>query len=120
MFKYDSKTKKYKVLSFCDRLTDLSLSSPRVILSHPLRKRLEQTSEFDESCGRFIYKGKYKIVDRVKEMSVYRVSDFCLDNMLAVGSNLKPSPTLVADKFSSIGNAMTQATKIVDSVSNND
>lgn len=119
MFKYNSKIKKYEVLSFRDRLTDPSLSSPRVIFSRPLRMRLEQTSEFDESCGRFIYKGKYKIVDRVKEMSVYRVSDFCLDNMIAVGANLKPSPTLVADKFSSIGNAMAQATKIVDSVSNN-
>lgn len=63
------------------------LSIPISLPRNPARRKTRVTT-IDEVTG--IHTTKCKIVsyDRVEEMKPYRVSDFSLDNLIAIGANL--------------------------------
>ena len=63
----------------------------KVERTKPEEKRFTQRVEIDPKLGRMMKKAEYKVVDRVAEMEHFKVSDFSLENLLAVNAKLVPA-----------------------------
>jgi hypothetical protein len=61
--------------------------------------RLVSTVELNKETNSYIRKSEYKKIDRVKEMENYRVSDFSLSNLLAIGANIENVGSLSGSSF---------------------
>lgn len=53
--------------------------------------RKTRTQVFDKETNRLVTKVEFKTVDRAEEMKPFRVSDFYLDNLIAIGATLDPA-----------------------------
>ena len=80
---------KVKVVRHCERMQCVDTINECHFEHKPL-KVLVTTSNLDEDTGRMISKTELRTVDRKEEMKNYRVQDFCLENLLAIGAPLTP------------------------------
>lgn len=111
MFKYNSKTKKYEVLHFLEQQTQ---PREQYTVHRPTIYENVTSQEYDEDSKRMVIKCKKQIVDNSAFMSHYKVSDFYLENVLAVGSPSLLVPTsLKSDVVSNIENITSQLDNIV-------
>ena len=62
-----------------------------VVLPHRPIVRQVRTQIFDERSKTFVTKVEMKTIDRTEEMKPYKVSDFSLNNLIAVGAKLDPT-----------------------------
>ena len=77
-----------RVLSHCERC------AMRFKNSSPEKRdtvRKVRISVYDEETSRMVTKIEFKTIDRVEEMKPFKVSDFYLENLLAIGASLTPS-----------------------------
>ncbi len=75
------------------------------VISLPCRPiiRKQRVNTFDENTGLMSTKVKYVTIDRKAEMKPFRVSDFSLDNLLAIGAKLD-SAQLTASPLAQVAN----------------
>lgn len=85
---------------------------------HPEHRVLSFTEVKNEKTGTICKKSSYKTVDRVSEMANYKVSDFSIENLLAVGAKLTPTH-LVGDTDLKMLHLENSVSKIVNNESNN-
>lgn len=105
---------KKKPLSHFESLQRRFVNKP--VRNKPTR-RLVRTSTFDETIGRMVTRTKYETISRVEEMKPYRVSDFCLENLVAVGAKLQ-STNLTASPHKAISD-MQDVLENIPSTSDN-
>ena len=75
-------------------------------------RRMVHTEELDIATQRVIKRTEMQSINRVEEMKNYRCSDFCLENLLSCGVELKPcklsgSSFVTLDKMEAIVNHET-------------
>ena len=82
-------------------------------------KRVIVRHQYNDRLGRVIQSLDLEEVDPIKEFAIYSVNDFSLENLLAVGAQLKPL-TLTTDNLSSVSNisSMLSSIDIIDSDNN--
>lgn len=76
-------------------------------------KRFVTEQVKDERSNRIISRSKFQPIDNAAAMSKYRVSDFALENLIAIGANLQ-SCKLSTNTFASISNMEKQLSHIVE------
>ena len=54
-------------------------------------KRFVSSKVMDEKTGRVVSKSEFKNIDSYEELKMYKVSDFALENLTAVGADLRPT-----------------------------
>lgn len=78
-----------KCISQIKRLsTPFVLDEPVIV--YPTIRNVRVQS-IDESTRTVITKVEKRTINRADEMKPYRVSDFCLDNLIAVGAKMTPT-----------------------------
>ena len=75
--------------------------------NHRTIRTLKQKQEFDNLTKRLVGRSSFVTVDRFAEMKNFRVSDFTLENLQAIGANLQQctltgSPQQVIDSISKL------------------
>ena len=76
-------------------------------------KRFVTEQVKDERSKRIISRSKFQPIDNATAMSKYKVSDFAMENLIAIGANLQPCK-LSTNTFASISNMETQLSNIVE------
>lgn len=76
-------------------------------------KRFVTEQVKDERSNRIISRSKFQPIDNAKVMAKYKVSDFALENLIAIGANLQPCK-LSTNTFASISNMEKQLSNIVE------
>ena len=79
--------KQKKPQSYYSRIN--SNNTPECVVKHAPRRVLKETTYLDEGLNRIIRKSEFCTVDRQKEMENYKVNDFALENLLAIGADLQ-------------------------------
>lgn len=80
-----------KPISHYERIHNYAHALPDVrVVTRPV-VRLVSSKVFDEKSRRVITKFKKTTVVRSEEMKPYKVSDFFLENLLAIGASLDPT-----------------------------
>ena len=79
----------FKMLSYSQRLGQRADCCVALPFKPCIRKVRVQS--FDPNTNRISVKIERRTVDRAEEMRPYKVSDFYLDNLLAVGAQLNPT-----------------------------
>ena len=64
--------------------------TPKYSVDEIKDRRLVHKEELDTATNRIIKRSELQSIDRVKEMQNYKCSDFCLENLLSCGVDLKP------------------------------
>ena len=105
--------KKNKPLSFNERLYG-SCSVPLAKCDHRTVRTLTTVNELDTVTGRMRKKSKYTRIDN-DSRDTLSIADFSLDNLLAVGAELKPC-SLSRSTMECIDNADMQAMNITNSI----
>lgn len=97
------------------------LSTP-FVLDEPLTMfatiRNVRVQKVDELTKRVITKVEKRTIDRAEEMKPYRVSDFCLDNLISIGAKMTPTH-MAASPHKAISD-MAATLETIDSNINND
>lgn len=75
-------------------------------------KRLHISVVKSDVTNTLVRKSEFKEIDRVKEMENYRVCDFSLENLLAIGANISTVPALTGSRFTAIENIEKQITNL--------
>ena len=76
-------------------------------------KRFVSEKVKDDRSNRIISRSKYLPIDNNKTLSKYKVSDFALENLIAIGAELKPCK-LNTNNFVSISKMEKQLSNIVE------
>lgn len=87
-----------KLITFAERMQlrpDIKTPKPSL---QCCRKTIVQ--ELDEGTQTLISVIKYKTIDRREEMKPYKVSDFAISNLIAIGADLQPSVLQGSQHFS--------------------
>lgn len=104
---------KYMSTSYIDRMSDESFRIKEKVKCKPTFQ-LSKVSEYDERLKRVVKRSKFVPVDH-KKLSHFKVSDFSMSNLLAIGAPLQPSPLMKHDVNSMDAIVSSQAVKIIDS-----
>lgn len=84
-----AKTKPKTITSHFDRCNCHVLTT--VHLEFRPIGRKTRTQVLDKETNRLVTKVEFKTIDRKEEMKPFRVSDFYLDNLIAIGATLDPA-----------------------------
>ena len=81
-------------------------------------RRLVSTQVVNERTGFIGRKSEYKTINREEEMKNYRVADFSLTNLLAIGADIKECGPLLGNRFESVANMESHIRSIESSINN--
>lgn len=79
---------------------------------------LTQVDKLDETTGTIISESSYVKQDNVTELNKYKIADFSLNNLIAVGATLNPV-TMNKSTMENIDNLSHQCVNLNESLTNN-
>ena len=105
-------SKKYTRLSYAERIMNPNIQPKHEVRSISLQI-LSKIQCLNEKLKRIFYKTELKTLDNKSDMAKYRVSDFSIENLSAIGklNSLKPVK-MAGDKFASIANIEKQLSSL--------
>lgn len=80
--------------------------------------RLVSKISYDENTRRMVRTSSFSVVDRNEEMKNYKVSDFSLENLQAIGAKLTDVGSIAGSRFASILNAEKHLSNMENSINN--
>lgn len=102
---------KYKSISHVERLHNRDLT----VKSRPIKSKLQQVFAIETKSknGKLFKEEKITTIDPKEELGKYKVTDFCLENLIELGAvaNLK-NVNFGSDKFSIIDSATSMLDKL--------
>lgn len=110
-------SKIYKPISHFERRNNPACRPKKVVVTASSEGRLVVYDEVDPVTNRIVRKSEFKTIDRQKEMENYSCSDFSLENMLAVGVDIKPTK-LSSSGFAMLDNMEHQVAKMSNDIKN--
>ena len=113
----ENRKTKRRLLSYSDVLNDGVRCECDVCTSED--KRLTTKQEYDERTKIICNTSEYTTIDRAKEMNNYKVSDFSLSNLMAIGAPLNEMSSIPGDRFRAIANMESQMSSIQRDINNN-
>lgn len=100
-----------------DRMTNPA-NKVKVDFVHTERKVLSRKQVYDEKTGRYSYKSEFKTYNPVEQLEKYKVSDFSISTLNALGVKLD-SVQMSQSKMAHVENATRQISNIESQLQNN-
>lgn len=102
MSKNNNPKKRYKKISFIDRM-NASQEDFSVECKHQAMYAHTEELYLNEH-NRYAKRSKYVLVEPAKQLNIYKVSDFCLDNQLAVlgSEKIQQAPKMNMSTFGTL------------------